>query len=278
MELGEGVLSALEHHPEHSEETCAFCNASEVPTTETNVLTDSVDEDADELPGLEDDGIAFKNSAGQLGSALIKAGEPQLSGIVKLDGSSNALTVHTAAHHLIPGNAALKRSDLMPYLHKDGTAAGNIGYNVNNPENGSWLVGNYALRGKSGMPRWGPEGTAFLRDTNKDPKEYAFAAIRTLRRQFHDGHGDYNDFVLNELDLLAKKLEKTRNLWCPEGKRKEKDGEGRTQMFMLVARLNTVPRRLKAFVENPGPKWRENLVTSRFSLAFIRERILKGLD
>lgn len=82
--------------------------------------------------------------------------------------------------------------------------------------------------------------------------------------------------MLRELNLLAKKLEKTHDLWCPDAKKKDNDKE-KPQIYMLVARLNTMSRRLKAFLENPGPKWRENLVTSSYSLDYIRERILKGV-
>ncbi|RKH56799.1 AHH domain-containing protein [Corallococcus llansteffanensis] len=274
-ELGEGVLAALNHHSEHSEDTCAFCTASKEPTEENNVLTDSFDEDANELPGLDMEGMAFRNCAGKLGAALVSAGLSQLEGKVQLDGIEGELPVQSAAHHLIPGNAALKRSKLMPYLHSEGMAVGNIGYDVNGEENGAWLAGNYALRGQSGLAKWGPGGAGFLAMYGKDPKEYAFAAIEALRCQFHDAHEDYSDFVLNELNLLAKKLEKTQSLWCPEAQQKPDEDPKKRQMKMLVLRLNTLSRRLKRFVTHPGPAWRENLVTSRFSLAYIRERTLR---
>jgi hypothetical protein len=276
MELKEGVLAALDHHPDHTPDTCAFCNVKKEPTTETNVLTDLLDEDAAEIPGLVQDGVAFVNSAAQLGRSLIDDGDAQISGLVQVPGIAQALPVHTAAHHLIPGNASLKESQLKPYLHCDGAASGNIGYNVNSCENGVWLCGNYALRGKNGLPPWGPEGSQFLAKTGVAPQAYAFAAIRTLGRQFHDGHEKYSQFVQSELNLLAKKLEKTQDLWCTEKSAKKPEGD-KPQIPMLVARLNTISRRLRAFLTNPGPKWRENLVTSRFSLAYIQDRILKGL-
>ncbi|RKG95668.1 hypothetical protein D7V97_36830 [Corallococcus sp. CA053C] len=274
-ELGEGVLAALNHHPEHSEETCAFCTASQEPTEENNVLTDSFDEDANELPGITLEGMAFRNCAGRLGSALVAAGLPQLEAEVRIDGIEGGLPVQSAAHHLIPGNATLKKSDLMPYLHSEGMAVGNIGYDVNGQENGAWLAGNYALRGRNGLASWGPEGTGFFAMYGKDPKEYAFAAIEALRCQFHDAHKDYSQFVLRELNLLAKKLEKGQSLWCPEARQEPDEDPKKRQMKMLVLRLNTISRRLQRFVTNPGPAWRENLVTSRFSLAYIHERILQ---
>lgn len=268
------MLAALNHHPEHSEDTCAFCTASTEPTEENNTLTDHFDEDANELPGLNMEGMAFRNCAGKLGTALVTAGLSQLEGTVQIDGIQGPLPVQSAAHHLIPGNAALKVSKLMPHLHSEGMAVGNIGYDVNGQENGAWLAGNYALRGKNGLAKWGPGGVGFLAMYGKDPKEYAFAAIEALRCQFHDGHDDYSKFVRNELNLLAKKLEKTQTLWCPEAQQQPDGTPKKQQMKMLVLRLNTISRRLKRFVTNPGSAWRENIVTSRFSLSYIRERIL----
>lgn len=157
MELNEGVIAELDHtHEGHSEETCAFCTSPPTPSTETNDLTDKADEDADEMAGLEADGIAFKNKADVLGAKLEGQGSKQLSGTVQIDGVATPLPVHSAAHHLIPGNASLKTSQLLPHLHTEGKATGNIGYDVNNFENGVWLGGNYALRGKEGLPSWGP--------------------------------------------------------------------------------------------------------------------------
>lgn len=219
--VAEGFFISLNHEG-HSKETCAFCTKPPEPTDLENDLEAKDNMDAKELSGIRTKGIAFKNCADKLGKALCSVGEDQLFGEIKLKRMSNRLPVHTAAHHLIPGNASLKPSEIMAYLHVDKTANGNIGYSINNHENGSWLVGNYALRGEDGLPSWGELGTEFTKDTNKDPKEYAFAAIEKLKRQFHDAHADYNKFVLNELDLLAKKLQKKEDLWCPLDKKRKK--------------------------------------------------------
>lgn len=274
MELGEGVVVALMHSEEHNEQTCAFCTASKKPTTEENVLTDAFDEDAN-LSGLEMDGVKFKNSAGKLGDDMIANGDSHVTGEVTLEGYDKKLPVTTAAHHIIPGNAALKTCKLMPYLHSEGKAQGNIGYNVNNYENGVWLCGNYSLRGKNGLPGWGSEGATFTKDTQgRDPKEFAFAAIEQTRCQFHDGHEKYSNFVKKDLDLLAKKMAKTKDLWCPDAKNKPDKPEER-QMFMLVARLNTTSRRLRTMLTNPGKNWKTNIFTSRFSEMYIKEVIYK---
>lgn len=66
-EVIEAVAIAVLDHEGHSKETCVFCSMTETPTTELNDLTDDFDEDEAEIPGLNDDGILFKNSAGKLG-------------------------------------------------------------------------------------------------------------------------------------------------------------------------------------------------------------------
>jgi hypothetical protein len=274
MDLGEGIVIALGHSDGHSDDTCVFCSMVKDPTSEENSLTDDYDEDENEVPGLDEDGIAFKNNAGALGTDLENNSYKQPSGEVDIGWSGGKLVVNTAAHHIIPGNAALKKSKIMKYLHKEGMAKGNIGYNVNNFENGVWLCGNYALRGSNGMPRWGSGGMDFVTDTQKDPKEYAFAAIDKMGCQFHDAHKKLSDFVLKDLNLLAKKMDKTKDLWCPEAKNKPDKPEER-QLVMLVARLNTISRRLKGMLENPGKSWKTNVFTSRFSEQYIKEVIYK---
>lgn len=282
-EIVEAVSIAVINHEGHSEDTCAFCSLSTEPTTETNDLTDDYDEDKGEIPGVEDDGVLFKNSAGKLGKDLKNNGSLQdLDEVVatfrQVDGNvvrkiSRRLPVGTSAHHLIPGNASLKNSEIMDFLYVDGKAKGNIGYNVNNYENGVWLPGNYALRGKNGLPKWGGEASKYIAEGG-DPKQYAFAAIEKTRAQFHDAHEKYSDFVLDILDLLAEKLEMTGSIWCEEAGNKPDNPEDR-QMFMLVARLNTISRRMKRMLVNPSKNWKRNVYTSRFCKEYIDEVIYK---
>jgi hypothetical protein len=137
MELGEAsaVVIASENH----DEDCYFCKASEKATTEANDLKDNPDEDAAEMEDSLDE-YRFKNDAGKLGTAL--GGKPAAKSVT-LGGKSYGAAV--AAHHLIPGNASLKDSELMDYLWTDGEAEGNIGYNVNAKPNGVWSPGNYGV-------------------------------------------------------------------------------------------------------------------------------------
>src|SRR5690606_27083773 len=123
MDLGEKV-SVNEIVDEMHDETCVFCKSTEPPKEVVNDLTAEHDEDEE---AENDDGLPtykFKNDAGKLGTAL--GGKPD-GKVVTLAGKDFDATV--AAHHLIPGNAALKESKLFKsekYLWKDGKAKGNI--------------------------------------------------------------------------------------------------------------------------------------------------------
>ncbi|WP_018417174.1 AHH domain-containing protein [Teredinibacter turnerae] len=277
-QIGEAISLSKLSHEDHDENTCAFCNATPEPTTEENTLVDDFDEDSNEVSGVDDTGLAHKNSSGKLAKALEAAGYEQISAEIGLREFSTPpqqcsvpLKVTTAAHHLIPGNASLKNSDIMEFLHTDGMAEGNIGYNVNNYENGVWLAGNYALRGKSGMPKWGKEGKSFTSQTKLEPYEYAKRAIEKTRTQFHDAHKSYSDTVLKTLDLVAEKYETTQDVWCTESSAPKSDSK--PQLPMLVMRLNTISRRAKSKLENPSELWNENIYTSAFSLKYIREEL-----
>ncbi len=272
-ELFEPVSLAKLDHSDHDEETCAFCKEPQKPTTENNDLIDSFNEDINEIPGLMDEGMAHKNCAGTLGTNLEGNGQTQIEISVTLTGWTPVLPVQSAAHHILPGYGSVRPSKIMKFLHVQGMAQGNIGYDVNNYENGVWLVGNYALRGKDDLPGWGAKGTSFTTKTGIAPYEYAKAAITKTNRQFHDAHSDYNNKVLEALDLIAKKFELTQDVWCEHAKKPDKPED--QQLFMLVNRLNTTSRRLKSMLTNPGKKWKRDLYTSDFSRMYIGAEIYK---
>lgn len=272
-ELFEPVSLAKSDHSDHDEETCAFCKSPQKPTTENNDLIDSFDEDMNEIPGLMDEGMAHKNCAGKLGKNLEGNGQVQIETSVTLVGMTTALPVQSAAHHILPGYGSVRPSKIMKFLHVHGMATGNIGYDVNNYENGVWLVGNYALRGKDGLPGWGPKGSSFAAKTKIDPYEYVKAAIDKTNCQFHDAHSKYNNKVMEALDLIAKKYELTQDVWCEHAKKPDKPED--QQLFMLVNRLNTSSRRLKSMLTNASKKWKKNLYTSDFSRRYIQEEIYK---
>ena len=250
MEIGESASPAIIASNNHDAD-CPFCNAKTTPDKTTNDFDDE-GEDAN----LDGGYGKFKNDAAKLGKALGASGEKE----VEVRGKSRPSTA--AAHHLIPGNAALKKSKLFTsnkYLWKDGSAKGNIGYNVNAAENGVWLPGNYAVRPWSGL----------------DPifqNRYAFGAMKEWRRQFHDAHGVYSNFVRQCLDQIFSKLKLGSTVWCEKGKAdKDKSPEERDPLYAIVGRLNTISGRMRNMLVAPTTNWKKNIYTSSRALTFMVE-------
>jgi hypothetical protein len=135
-----------------------------------------------------------------------------------------------AAHHLIPGNAALKKSPLMKFMTKGQTVQttsgkswkikDHIGYNVNGNHNGVWLAGNYAIRRykgpsakrKEARPNTSPVGGATggvswsgLPELGHEDWQlhYVAGACRISSAQFHDTHANYSENVLELLNKIA---------------------------------------------------------------------------
>ncbi|VAW90085.1 hypothetical protein MNBD_GAMMA17-1621, partial [hydrothermal vent metagenome] len=107
MDLGEKVGISEIADEKHDEETCVFCQADDPPKEIVNELSDEHDEDIEAETGDIMPGYKFKNDAGKLGSAL--GGKPEAKP-VRL--KNKVFDAAVAAHHLIPGNAALKNSTL----------------------------------------------------------------------------------------------------------------------------------------------------------------------
>jgi hypothetical protein len=259
MDVGELVNVDIDFVTHDSD--CYFCNAKEEPKEEENDLETSPDEDED-LDGAALEGYKFKNSSKKLGEAL--GGVPDAREITLGDDEEYPSSV--AAHHLIPGNAALKESTLYKskkYLRVHGMAKANIGYNVNSTPNGVWLPGNYAQR------PWGPDGADFARKSERTPKEYAFASIDCWRAQFHDAHEDYSDFVRARLDELKQKLDRLKRLWCPQASKGSEDEE--KNLYELVNRLHSLSGKMRKLLVFPTQGWKSNIFTSRFSEMYISE-------
>lgn len=255
MDLGEKVSVDMIVDEKHDEATCAFCKATEPPDDVVNELDADHNEDANTYK--------FKNDAGKLGVAL--GGKPD---DIQVSLGAKSFNAAVAAHHLIPGNAALKESQLFKsndYLWKDGKAKGNIGYNINSAENGVWSPGNYGVR------PWGPDGAKFVAgNPGLLPKDFAFAAMKKWRTQFHDAHEDYSNFVKDGLDKVFEKLEAKKDIWCPEAKKKKKKKpEEREPIYALVQRLNTISARMKKMLVFPTTNWKSNIYTSRFVVMFM---------
>jgi hypothetical protein len=148
--------------------------------------------------------------------------------MLKVPGTADVETDHygftVAAHHLIPGEAALAPSELTPFMTKDKqveitlitpkgkkvkkkTIEKHIGYNVNGCHNGVWLPGNYYIRKTTSPIRnksWSELGD------NDWCLHYVAAAVKVAGGQFHDAHTQYSAAVkelLNKIALIVSKHE-----------------------------------------------------------------------
>ncbi len=266
MELGEKVSIGEIVSEKHDEETCVFCQATEPPKEITNELVAKRDGDTDEETGDDAPTYEFKNSSDTLGNAL--GGRPKAK-VVRLN--NNVFNAVVAAHHLIPGNASLKKSKLFTskrYLWKDGNTKGNIGYNINAKANGVWSPGNYGVR------PWGTKGAEFeAKNEGLEAKDFAFAAMEAWGVvQFHDAHPKYSIFVRDCLNKVFKKLKASKEIWCHEAKKKETDPAKKAPLYVLVRRLDTISARMKRMLEKPT-NWKRNIYTSRFVEQYMDEKI-----
>lgn len=236
---------------------CYFCKAKSEAVDEENDLDANPEEDED-ADADEEQPLKFKNDSGKLGSALGGCPDPKE---ITVWGTTKKLSA--AAHHLIPGNAALKESTLFKsneYLWTNGKAKGNIGYNINGNPNGIWLPGNYAVR------PWSAK-------TEPRKQEYAFAAIRKWKHQFHDAHEQYSIEVRKGLNKICDKLDDAESLWCPKAEKKKKPKpEERGNLYAIVNRLNTVSGRMARMLKFPLKNWKKNIYTSRFSRQYMESK------
>jgi hypothetical protein len=235
------------------------------------------------------------NNGGTLGKNLAKAGEagwgakgtwnkkyppsdgiteqPRTNGSVEISdhtkkGQKRTYDYTVAAHHLIPGEAALHPSHLYEMYMKEGakldtgektyTIKAHIGYNVNGNHNGIWLPGNYAIRESvvgggrswSDMSKGSPDDQAWC-------LEYAMATIRAAQGQFHDAHTSYNENAKAALDTIAMAI--ALHFWAC------KECESKTDIsppYRLKARLYAMSEYLRTKVRGVPPQWKFPWYTS----------------
>jgi hypothetical protein len=164
--------------------------------------------------------------------------------------------VQFTPHHIIPGNEAWPSSTLYKWVAKsEGEICGDLGYDVNAASNGVDLPGHTAASS------WA------------DPtfqERYAFHSIvsDTKKRQFHDRHAAYSDFVVQVLNKIAAKLEMNPKPGCGKkncggGKQKPWDPP-----YGLLERFKGVALRLERKLTGDARRWKAPVFTSRLSLMF----------
>jgi hypothetical protein len=191
-----------------------------------------------------------------------------------------------AAHHLIPGNAALNRTKPLVEYMKDGgkvksaagkeyTIKGHIGYDVNGSHNGVWLPGNYAI--KTALPaRTSSSGRALPARVGTTPVpsvswgklgeehetwqyNYVASACKAAGGQFHDSHEQpYSASVRKELDKIVFALAQHLDT-CELCKGRPKEI---APPYRLKRRLYAMSGRLRGFVTGVPGGWKRPWFTS----------------
>lgn len=164
-----------------------------------------------------------------------------------------------AAHHILPGNESWPKSDLHKWVNKKkkNHVKGDIGYDVNDAANGVNLADDQHYPGGS---------------MNKE--DYAYALMKAKRRQFHDRHPAYSEWVINRLNKIAARLEKEVSSRggkgcgkanCPLETSPKKPYD---PPYNLLGRLYGMASSLKPFLLGSPKRWRMPLMTSRFSAMY----------
>jgi hypothetical protein len=250
-ELGESIAPPqFVQEGVHSESTCPWHDKTDPPAA---TPMDPQADNEDSANGEELQPMAANNGK-KLGENLGGMDDTNID--VRYPGASapKQEALQWAPHHLIPGNASLKNSAVVPYLGDDGVIAkfGNgskikegqtVGYNVNDAANGVWLPSPYALSMKGKWP------------TNPAAKNaYVTAAIDSTggTRQFHFCHTTYSNAVRDILEELGAKLTLVNDKGvCPLANAQTSDKFDAP--MGLKPRLNTISSQLRRITS--GPVW-----------------------
>ncbi len=192
-----------------------------------------------------------------------------------------------AAHHLVPGEAALAPSSLYKSYMVEGAKVktkkgthrimANIGYNVNGAHNGVWLPGNYAIRKKTSPKKdtsWGDLGP----DYDDWCFDYMCACVLKAGGQFHDSHTGYSDKVRAHLNKLCRALVVHQD-GCDEcGSKKDIPPPYtlKTRLYQTSNELRGFLRTVPAVISGKGrTKWKMPWCTSdRFKDALIAHNMM----
>ena len=281
-ELGEGAAVDL-IDVDHDAESCPCCQQT-APVVALNVFVAHNDEDAvaarDNMQW-----IRFNNAPDTLGGQLDPAAVYGLRRVRQHYESGDDLALAMIPHHLIPGATGLQRSTLVSaglYLRSDGSAPGNIGYDVNCAANGVWVPSNHAYR------PWGPEGAIFTQREGLAAQEYCRAAIAVCHAQFHDSHESYSEIVRDALDRLQAEVQHHAAYVCPHAPTQGAPGGAVTgeavtagavtggAVTVVVQRVHALSSRVQRLVCFPTTGWKAEVFLSRASQQYMIEHEIGG--
>ena len=245
MEISESITVAATS--KLGDDKCWYCEEQDPPdelNNETVADPQTNDSDDEDFPPEND----VKNDASALGQNVGSRPEWQMNRPI----DEKLTTVVPGAHHLIPGNASLKKAmdnGLKHFMCKGGNydLESDIGYNVNDANNGVWLPGNYQVRpgNEDYTKKWSKYSSDFK-------NLYAVRAMKKANAQFHDAHSKYNKKVRNTLKSLKEKMILKKENECPIcGKTNHKKTN---PPFGLVSRLHFISMQHRQMLTGIGRK------------------------
>lgn len=160
-----------------------------------------------------------------------------------------------AAHHLIPGNASLRKSEVYKYMARSASGSKvtkNIGYNINGAHNGIFLAGWYGIRTSTS-----PNGMKWSELDQDWQQRYVGAVVARTGRQFHDSHTAYSDTVTGILDSLATSL-LIHSMFCEDCGKEEKT----PPHYAIKTRLYSLSGMLRGALVGHPVNWKRSLMTS----------------
>lgn len=191
-----------------------------------------------------------------------------------------------SAHHLIPTKASFLPSDIMVYVSASESGSkvkSDIGYDVNGSENGLWLPthaklsgqmgkkGTRKLPGESEVHSYGSLSSEGDGQIANFVTLYADTVMEETKRQFHDSHPNYSDFVTKCLNKMAASIADASSN-CD--KCNEADGDKSPPPYQLVRRLNGLSQRLAGYLVGDVDGWRFPLFTSPHAQAYYVNELL----
>ena len=211
----------------------------------------------------------WQNDSGELGNALARESAngtelhlPHLEEITISPSAGQTRKCTYNPHHLLPGGASWPKTALKKWVDEktENLVRSDIGYNVNCYENGIDLPSSNAMRGN-----WTTQPPNFQ-------KAYAFAAMDAdgPRRQFHDSHKAYSEFVIKVLDKIAAKLDaqhQAGKVGCDDPKCSGKGGKPYPTPLVRPRIISTGGRFAK-WLWGDSANWRKPVFTSKYGLMY----------
>jgi hypothetical protein len=221
-------------------EECLFSH-QDGPHNKTNDLSNSSSKLRTNLENADDD-------SGQV-----------ISLTFELDGKRHRSDLGFNAHHILPADASVAKAEQLLKIMKkqgEGDLKGDIGYGVNHAKNGVFLP----TEDKWNIAKYGKWSEVMaVQDGYRLLYAYAYAAMMETDRQFHTGHGDYSDWVLQRLEeIKVKMVESKRD--CKQNKCKKK--KPWNPPYSLVGKLDSISAHVKGYLTGPKSLWLMPLVTS----------------